>query len=312
MPADRPLHLGVQLGTSGVSWPAIRDAALRVEELGYDSVWLPDHLVAREAGGSRLEAWALLGAIATITTRIRLGPLVTPVSFRHPAVLGKMAATLDHISSGRLIVGLGAGGTAADHEQFGLPLERASVRAVRLEDTATILRAMFRDGRATVGGRYHALADALAEPKPVQRRLPLLIAGASDAVLRSAARHADVWNVIAMPDGFRECFRRLSEKLATAGRHPPSVLATVSFRLIVRDSDREIGARVAELDPVWHDDPFRLAGSAASVHGALEAYVDAGAGGLIVQMPAPYDLTTLERLRREIRPLLGPDPSPPA
>src|SRR5258708_19106050 len=312
MQTKRAIHLGVQLGTSGVSWPEIRDAVLRIEGLGYDSVWFPAHLVAREAGATRFEAWQLLGAIAMLTTRIRLGPLVTPVPSRLPAVLGKMAATLDHISAGRLIVGLGAGGSPADHDPFGLPLEPASVRAARLDEAATSLRSMFLEGPATVVGRYFALRDAPAEPKPGQRRLPLLIAGASDVVLRIAARHADLWNVIAMPDGFRERFHRLVQHLARTGRHPASVIATASFRLIIRDTDREVAATIAELDPLWRDDAFRVAGDQASARDALSAYVKAGADGLIVQMPAPYDFSTLERLSTEIRPLLAPDASPRA
>src|SRR5258708_14895836 len=104
MQTKRAIHLGVQLGTSGVSWPEIRDAVLRIEGLGYDSVWFPDHLVAREAGATRFEAWQLLGAIAMLTTRIRLGPLVTPLPFRHPPVLGNMAPTLHPITAGPFVV----------------------------------------------------------------------------------------------------------------------------------------------------------------------------------------------------------------
>jgi alkanesulfonate monooxygenase SsuD/methylene tetrahydromethanopterin reductase-like flavin-dependent oxidoreductase (luciferase family) len=156
---------------------------------------------------------------------------------------------------------------------------------------------MFGDRSATVTGRYFALTDAVAEPKPMQPRLPLLVAGASEAVLGTAARHADMWNLIAMPDGFRRRFLRLVEQLAKAGRHPGSVIATASFRLIVRDSEREVDDRIAELDPVWRDDPFRVAGDVASVQRSLGEYVAAGADGVIVQMPAPYDFTTLERLR---------------
>src|SRR5258708_36447511 len=108
MQTKRAIHLGVQLGTSGVSWPEIRDAVLRIEGLGYDSVWFPDHLVAREAGATRFEAWQLLGAVATLTTPIPIGALGAPVPFRPPAVLRKMAPTLDHIIARPLIVRLGA------------------------------------------------------------------------------------------------------------------------------------------------------------------------------------------------------------
>ncbi len=195
-------HLGVQLATSTVSWPEIRDAARRVEELGYDSLWVPDHLLGRETGAARLEAWQVLAAIAAATRRIRIGPLVSPVTFRHPAVLAKMAATLDHVSHGRLTLGLGAAGLAAEHATFGIPFGPRSERVQRLDEACVILRSLFDYPRTTFIGRHFQVRDATAEPKPIQSHLPILIGGGAPSVVGIAARRADMWNMIATPDAF--------------------------------------------------------------------------------------------------------------
>src|SRR5438552_5246834 len=195
-------HLGVQLATTRASWQEIQDAARRVEALGYDSVWVPDHLVSREAAADRLEAWQLLAAIAASTRRIRVGPLVSPVNFRHPAVLAKMAATVDHVSDGRLILGLGAGGLPIEHEMFGIAFGPRSERIERLDEACVVVRSMFDDPQPVFIGRHYQLWDATAEPKPIQAHLPILIGGGTPSVVGVAARHADMWNTIATPDAF--------------------------------------------------------------------------------------------------------------
>jgi alkanesulfonate monooxygenase SsuD/methylene tetrahydromethanopterin reductase-like flavin-dependent oxidoreductase (luciferase family) len=289
-------HLGVQLGTAMVTWPEIRDAARTLDELGYDSLWVPDHLIARESGATRLEAWQILGAIAAATTRIRVGPLVTPVTFRHPAVLAKMAATLDHVSGGRLVLGLGAGGLAREHEAFGIAFASRSERVQRLDEACVIVRSMFDDPRTTFIGRHYQLLDATAEPKPVQRHLPILVAGGSPSVVGVAARHADMWNIIATPDVFAPRVAKLRAQLDALGRGHSSVMATASLRAVIRATPAAVAARVDQLDPVWRDDPYRLVGDAADVRRWVVDYRNAGADGLIVQMPAPYDLETLVSL----------------
>lgn len=298
----RSFHLGVQLGTSMVTWPEIRDASRRVEELGYDSLWVPDHLIARETGGAkRFEAWQVLAAIAASTRRIRIGPLVSPVTFRHPAVLAKMAATLDHVSDGRLILGLGAGGLAADHETFGITFGPGRMRVQRLDEACVIVRSMFDHPRTTLIGRYYQLRDATAEPKPIQRHLPILIGGGGPSVVGIAARRADMWNMIATPDAFARAVAGLRARLDALGRERSGVAATASFRAVIRATPAAIVARIEQLDPVWRDDQYRLAGNPADLRRRIGEYAEAGADGLIVQMPAPYDFETLASLVAIVR-----------
>lgn len=285
-----------------VGWPEIRDAATRVEELGYDSLWVPDHLTARETETGRLEAWQVLAAIAVSTRRIRIGPLVSPITFRPPAVLAKMAATLDHVSEGRVTVGLGAGGLAGEHETFGVPFGTRRERIQRLDEACAIVRSMLDDPRTTAIGRYYQVRDATAEPKPFQKRhLPILIGGAAPSIVNIAARHADMWNVIATPESFASAVAGLRARLDAVGRERSAVVATVSFRAVIRATPAAIAARVDQLDPIWRDDPYRLAGDLDDIRGRIARYTDAGADGVIVQMPGPYDFETLSSLIAAVR-----------
>ena len=295
-PARDRLHIGVQLGTSNVTWAALREAAVRVEELGFDSLWVPDHLLAWGGRAPRFEAWQILGALAALTKRIRLGPLVSPVTFRHPGLLAKMAATLDHISHGRVILGLGAGGMAEEHRRYGLSFGRASERAGRLEESVQVIRSLLEAPQTTFRGQHYTLRSAIAEPKPVQRPLPLLIAGKGRGTIGLAARHAALWNAICLPTQLAQHVALLRSELSASGRTSSAVMATVSFRLIIRDDRAAIRSHIGQLDPEWRADEYRIQGSAGEVVQALSRYIDAGAAGLIVQMPAPFDFVTLERL----------------
>lgn len=177
------MHLGVQLPTASVTWPALAEAARRVEALGYESLWVPDHLLAWEEGISRFEAWQVLGALATVTTRVTLGPLVSPITFRPPAVLAKMAVTLDHTSGGRAVLGIGAGGMEEEHRRFGLPFGSHKERADRLRASVESIRSLLESG----------------QPRPLQARVPILIGGARRRTLAIAAASADMWNAILRP-----------------------------------------------------------------------------------------------------------------
>ena len=224
----------------------------------------------------------MLGALATVTTRIRLGPLVSPVTFRLPALLAKMAVTLDHTSGGRAVLGVGAGGLAEEHHRFGLPFGSSAERASRLDESVGTIRSLLETG----------------QPRPVQARIPILIGGAGQRTLAIAAAHADMWNAILLPLAFAEKAAALRSLAAARGR---DVMATASFRIIVRDRREQIDERLADLHTVWREDPYRVEGTVTEVTARLREYVRAGANGLIVQMPAPVDFETLERLAGEIR-----------
>ena len=192
-----PVRFGLFLSQAGRSWDDVLGRFQMAEELGFDHAWLVDHLTPTDdrPDGPIHEAWTLLAAIAARTERIRLGVLVTSNTFRHPAVLAKQAVTVDHISGGRLILGLGAGWHEDEHRRYGIDLPPPRERVDRLEEAVEMLIALMGAERTTYSGLHYRLDDAPLEPKPMQSpRIPLLIAAHRPRMIRLAARYADQWD----------------------------------------------------------------------------------------------------------------------
>ncbi len=188
-----PLRCGLFLPLAGLDWPTLRARAARVEDLGYDSLWLDDHFwFPGMPDRDHLEVWTALSALAATTRRLLLGPLVLCHSYRSPGLLAKMAASLSRVSGERLVLGLGLGWMEEEYRAFGYRFPPPAERLAQLAETLEILRRLWRDPRATYQGEHHAVRDAPALPKP--ERLPILIGGSSDRMLRLAARYADAWN----------------------------------------------------------------------------------------------------------------------
>src|SRR3954447_5013760 len=192
-----PVRFGLFLSQAGRSWQESLDRFQLAEDLGFDHAWLVDHLTPTDDHPERPihEAWTLLAAIAALTERIRLGGLVTSNTFRNPSLLAKQAVTVDHVSAGRLVLGLGAGWHVDEHRRYGIDLPPPSERVDRLEEAIQIVIALMGADRTTYEGLHYRLDDAPLEPKPVQRpRIPLLIAAHRPRMIRLAARYADQWD----------------------------------------------------------------------------------------------------------------------
>jgi F420-dependent oxidoreductase-like protein len=208
------IRFGVTLPQIKRTWQEARDAAVEFDRLGFDSVWVCDHLYGVPMPNLPiLEAWSELAAVAAVTERVELGTLVTPPFFRNPAVLAKQVATIDRISNGRTIVGLGCGWFATEFEAYGCPFPPVAERLRALEETIEVCRRLWTEETVTFEGRYVTVREAMSEPKPV-RRPPILVGGAGERVLlRIAARHADVWNNLAAFQG------ELGAKIDVLRRH---------------------------------------------------------------------------------------------
>src|SRR5262245_28761877 len=195
----KKIRFGATLPQIKRSWQEAREAALEFDRLGFDSVWVCDHLYSVPMPNLPIfEAWSELAAVAAITERVEVGTLVSPPFFRNPAVFAKQVATVDQISNGRTIVGLGCGWFAAEFEAYGCPFPAVGERLRALEETAEVLGRLWTEERVTFEGRHVTVRDAMCEPKPV-RRPPILIGGGGEKVLlRIAARHADIWNNLAV------------------------------------------------------------------------------------------------------------------
>jgi len=239
----RALHFGVTLPQIKRNWPQARAAAEAFDALGFDSVWVCDHLLGvPNPTLPILEGWSELAAVAAVTERVELGTLVTPPFFRHPAVLAKQIATIDQISGGRVVAGLGAGWFQTEFEAYGLSFPSTRERLRALDETAQILKSLWSEERTTFRGRHFRVEDCILEPKPV-RRPPLLIGGGGERVLMGiAARHAEIWNNMAVFQGeLEKKASALRSRCQELGRDPEEL--TISQQCTVVIAPDEGGAR---------------------------------------------------------------------
>ncbi len=206
------------------------------DEAGFDHCWCMDHFATLGArdDGAIFEAWTLLAGMAAATSRTRVGCAVTGNAYRHPAVLAKAAATVDHLSGGRLEFGIGAGWAENEHSMLGLPFGTAAERADRLDEACQIIRSLWTKERTSFAGKHYQLTDAVAEPKPVQQpHPPIWVGGAGrQRTLRIAARYADVWNAPGgSPEELAELSAVLDQRCAEAGRDPNEIRRSVQLRM---------------------------------------------------------------------------------
>ncbi len=272
-------------------YPEIRGVAVEAEASGLDSVWVYDHLLFRFDGETTgiHECWTMLAAIAEATERVQLGTIVMCTGFRNPALLAKMAATLDHISGGRLILGLGCGWHDPEYEAFGYPTDH---KVGRFEEALTVIRGLIRDGRADLEGRWVTARDAVLIPR-ARPDLPILIAAKRPRMLELTARHADAWNLawFGAPDERLATVRAdLAAACSTIGRDPATLEITVGVN--VRFDDLVPAALPGQPAPTPASPALR--GSVEQVAAGLAAHVAAGATHLIVAL----EPTTPEAVRR--------------
>ncbi len=232
-------RFGLFMSQASKPWSQVRDEFALAEDLGFDHAWLVDHLLDTDGPPELpcLEAWTLLAALAATTRRIRLGVLVSANTFRHPALLAKEAVTVDHVSGGRLILGIGTGWHADEHRRYGLDLPAAADRVDRLEEAVELLVRLQEEPRLTYTGRFYRTDDAVFEPRPVQRpRIPLLVAAHRPRMIRLAARWADQWDTFpelpgTATDGVTTSVEERIEMLDAAckaiGRDPATIRRSV-------------------------------------------------------------------------------------
>jgi len=198
----------------------VRDTWRALEDAGYDALWSWDHYFTETTPGD-YDGWTLLAALAEATQRARLGVLVTAVTFRQPALLARIATTVDHVSDGRLVVGLGAARLAAEHEAFGVEYPSGGERVRRLDETCQVLERMWSGERFSFTGRHARITDAAGYPTPLQSPRPeVLIGGHGPRMLEVAARHADWWNGFGSPEDHAQLNTRVDAACERAGRDP--------------------------------------------------------------------------------------------
>lgn len=294
MPA-RPLKVGVQLPEveREVRWPEILDMVRAIEDLGYDSVWVGEHLLYRwpdRPSRGPWEAWTSMAAIAAATTRLEFGPLVACTNFHNPALLAKQASTIDEISGGRLILGLGAGWNETEFRAFGFPFDH---RIDRFEEAFTIIRTLLREGAIDFDGQFYQARDCeLLPPGARPGGPPLMIGSIGPRMLRITMPHADSWNVWFAdtgnsPVGVAPLREKVDEACREVGRDPAEVERTVAVQVRLPGGRGRIqGSYATAAPPPLEGDPDHMAE-------VLRAYAREGIGHVQLVLD-PIDRASIE------------------
>jgi F420-dependent oxidoreductase-like protein len=277
------LRFGIKTAPQHTTYQAMLDVWRAADATPvFEHAWLFDHfspIGGMDINGPCLEGWTLLAAFAAQTSRIRIGQMVTGNTYRHPAVLAHMAATVDVISNGRLDFGIGAGWNEYEHTSMGIPLYPPGERIRRLGEACELTKRLFTQHLTDFDGRYYQLKEARCEPKPVQKPYPPFVIGGSgeQLTLRVVAQYADIWNFAGgSVEQFRHKIAILHEHCAAVGRDPAAIQLSVQV-------------------PVNYDD------LGATVQ-AVQGYVDAGATHLILNLRYPYPAGIVARLAEEVVP----------
>ncbi len=301
MPA---LRFGAQLWSQATDWDGFLAAALGAEEAGWDAVWTWDHLQAIFGPWEQpiLEGWLAMTAVASRTSRVRVGLMVGANTFRNPGHTAKLAATLDHVSGGRAVLGIGGAWFPREHEAFGIDFG-ASVgeRLDRLDEAVEVIRRLLDGERFSHAGPFYRFEDAQLRPRPVQDHLPILVGGGGPKkTLRTVALRADAWNTNGTVAEVAARDAILREHCAAVGRDPATIERTVSFPIVVRDDPAD-AARA--FDALCEANGTPDAGKVPTLLGppdlvaeALRPYLDLGFRTVVVRLPAPYDAETIARI----------------
>ena len=306
---DNNINFIVRLHQGGFDYPYLREIFRAADGLGYDGASLYDLL-----GIPTLECWTTLAALAAETERLRLIPMVLANLYRHPGTLAKMAATLDMISEGRLVLGIGAGGGEGDHNAYGLPYPSTRERAAMLGEAAQVIRLLWSGERVSFEGEYYRLDDALCSPAPVQQPSPpILIGGHGERhLLRVAAAHADITNMRAdMSVSEHEAKRQvLDAHCAAVGREPSEVALSHNAHVFIGEDEAAVETLLAE-HATRHGvsaERFRaslgnaIVGTPPQCVEQLRRYTNYGIGWFFLLFPEPVSVSVLELFAQEVMP----------
>ncbi len=305
--------IGFLLRPQTDAWPALRDAAVRAEAAGASSLWTWDHLnaIAGPWEGPILEGWSILSGWAQVTSRASLGLMVAANTFRNPGLTAKLATTLDHLSGGRAVLGIGGAWFEREHEAFGFDFGSGfGERLDRLDESVMLLRRLLDGERVTHDGPVYPMRDALVAPLPLQAHLPIMIGGSGPKkTLRTLARYGDQWNAMGRLGKLAERDAILREHCAAVGRDEAEIERTTTVDLVIRDSHEaalaaykgQLAAAGDEYDETWN----HFCGTPAQVAEGLLPIIALGFRHVFVDSPAPYDLETIDRIGEVLAQLNG-------
>jgi alkanesulfonate monooxygenase SsuD/methylene tetrahydromethanopterin reductase-like flavin-dependent oxidoreductase (luciferase family) len=294
--------------TTAQPWADLLSGCRWAEANGWHGIWVPDHFMTDVPveGPSEaeltpwLEAWTTQAALAALIPRVRIGAMVSGNLYRHPAVVANMAGTIDEISAGRFVIGLGAGWQENEHLRYGMDLGTPASRSDRLEEACAVIRGLLDERRTTLTGRHYPLDDAPCEPSGAGHRIPLLVGGGGPRrTLRTVARYADEWNVWALPHEvgpLRDVIARWCDEF---DRDPAEIRVTISAMTRFCDSARH---RDRVLDRLGNHGGL-VGATVDEIRVAAAAYADAGVDELVVadfNLPRAEREDVLARLQRDV------------
>jgi F420-dependent oxidoreductase-like protein len=262
-------------------WSELLATTRHAETTGWDGVYVADHFMGMPGGPfpvetPTLEAGSLVAALGAVTERVRIGTLVYGNTYRHPAVLANMAATADHVSGGRFVLGMGAGWQENEHEAYGIDLPPVGERVSRFAEAVQIVRSLLTEPVTSFDGKHYRLSEAMCEPKPVQARLPLLIGASGDRMLGITARHADEWNAWGLPEHIAERSAALDRACEAVGRDASEIARSCQAVVIFTTDDAQ-GEQLMS----GGGRPI-MAGTPARLRHILAGYAEVGVDELIV------------------------------
>ncbi len=309
------IKFGAQATQSGVSWEDLLSTWQELDrDSNFDQLWLADHFVtggggAVDSSGPHLEAWTALAALATATERARIGVLVTGNTYRHPAVLAKMATTVDNISHGRLEFGIGAAWHTYEHQAYAIPFHTTRERLERLDESVQVIKALWTQQRPVFQGRFYQLDQPPYNPPNVQQPHPPIVigGGGEKRTLRTVAKYADASNVSGTPEEVRHKFQVLEQHCREVGRDFSAIRRTIQVLLFLND-DPAFQQRVIQGFTAFRggteEDARRslLMGSVEDVKKSVQAFVDAGVQEIIVAQFPRLHRESLRRFSREVIP----------
>jgi alkanesulfonate monooxygenase SsuD/methylene tetrahydromethanopterin reductase-like flavin-dependent oxidoreductase (luciferase family) len=315
MSSSTRIELGILLWSQSSDWPTFMEAARRVDGLGYDHLWTWDHILPIFGAIDQpiFEGWTALSALAAGTIRSRVGLLVSANTFRNPALLAKMAVTADHISGGRVILGLGGAWFQPEHDAFGLDFgESVGARLDRLDEAAGLVRDLLDGKRVRHRGPAYRVDDLQLDPPAIQARVPLMIGGVGERkTLRTVAHYADMWNAFGPDEVLRHKAEVLRQRCEEVGRDPADITFSVACKPLIRDSQAAADAELERIMAVSRvpmediaDDASFWVGEPARLAERMVALRSAGFDAFIGEMGAPYDAETMERWMGEVKPLV--------
>jgi F420-dependent oxidoreductase-like protein len=298
------MRFGAQLWSQASTWDGLRDAAVAAEAAGWDGVWTWDHLLAIQGPWEQpiFEGWMTLAGVAAVTHRVQVGLMVGANTFRRPGHTAKLVTTLDHISGGRAVLGIGGAWFQREHDAFDIDFGAGfGERLDRLDESVAIMRRLLDGERFSFEGEHYTIRDAVNEPRPVQAHLPILVGGSGPKkTLRTVALRADAWNTSGSLEDVTRNLGILGEHCAAVGRDLADIELTISFPIVIRDTVEAARRGIEDLCrhngiPEIGGVP-NLAGPPATVAEELRPYVELGFRHVMVRMPAPHDRETIDRL----------------